>query len=217
MPEEDAYDKLRQGIQNLDPDLVRAGAEAAVKLGVSGEAISALTEEMRNFGEKFTKQECFLADLMLAADAMNSGLKILLSNVPKDKIHTMGKVLIGTVQGDVHDLGKSIVTAMFTASDFEVHDLGVDCPCSRFAEQAMKIRPDIVAASALMSTSMPMTKELIEYLTATGIRHEYKIMVGGAPVTEKYAKEIGADGYGRDANKAVGVARELLASRGQQP
>lgn len=170
-----------------------------------------MTETVREVGEKFGRLEIFLPELIMAGDAMKVCMAVLLSKIPKEGIQRAGTVLIGTVRGDIHDIGRTIVISMLTAAGFQVHDIGKDVPVSKFAEEAMKVNPDIVAASALMTTTIPMLKDLIEYFKAIGIREKYKIMVGGGAVTQKYAEEIGADGYGADAIEAVAVAEKLIS------
>lgn len=150
------------------------------------------------------------------ADAFTVGLGILKEKIPKEKVPKVGRVVIGTVKGDIHDIGKNIVATMLVAAGFDVFDIGKDVTIPMFAETAEKVKADIIAASALMTTSMTIQKDLIEYFRAVGIRDKYKIMVGGGPVTQKYAEEIGADGYAPDAIKAVEVAKNLLTARAKE-
>lgn len=212
MSKEKVFSRLRQGILNYDSEMTKKAAEEVVDKGIPIlEAISALNEATVEQGERFARFEVFLTHLMMTADALNAALRVLLPKIPKEKVPRRGTVLIGTVKGDIHDIGKTIVATMLTASGFEVHDLGKDVPTSRFAEEAEKLGPDIVAASALMTTTKPALKDLIEYFEAIRIRQKYKIMVGGAPITAAYAEEIGADSYAPDAVEAAKAAKKLVA------
>lgn len=208
---EDRFEELRLGILNCDSEATKEAAEEVIKRGLPPiEAIHVLRGAMRELGEKFATQEVFLADLMLGASAMEAGLTVLLKEIPREEVVQAGVVLIGTVKGDIHDLGKNLVITMLTVAGFKVHDLGKDVPISVFAENAEKLHPDIIGASCLMTTTMPMLRELVEYFKAMGIREKYKIMVGGAPVTQEYAEVIGADGYAVDAEEAVAIAKKLV-------
>lgn len=156
-------------------------------------------------------------DLMLAADAMKASVSVLnrkLSEMDK-RLVKIGTFVIGTVKGDLHDLGKNIVATMLSVVGFEVIDLGVDVPNSTFAEAVERYRPDILGLSALMTTTKPMQKDVIEYLKALGLRGKCKIMVGGGAVSKEYAEEIGADDYAPDAVSAVEVAKKLVARKGE--
>jgi len=137
-------------------------------------------------------------------------MKVLKPFFKEGDITSKGKVLIGTVKGDLHDIGKNLVAMMMEGAGFEITDLGVDVPPEKFAQQAQEIEPDIVAMSALLSTTMPAMPRTIEALQQAGIRDRVKVMIGGAPVTEKYAQEIKADSYASDAGSAVGKAKTLL-------
>jgi 5-methyltetrahydrofolate--homocysteine methyltransferase len=168
---------------------------------------------MRELGEKFQRMEIFLVDLMLAADAMKAGVSVLnrrLSELSEKPVKA-GTFVIGTVKGDLHDIGKNIVATMLSVAGFEVIDLGVDVSNSTFAEAVERYRPDILGLSALMTTTRPMQKDVIEYLKALELRDKCKILVGGGSVTKEYAEEIGADGYAPDAASAVEVAKKLVA------
>jgi corrinoid protein of di/trimethylamine methyltransferase len=206
------HEKLRSALLSFDVDLVRRTAQDVVASGVDPlQAVSATTKAMQEVGQKFANSEIFLADLMIAGDCMKSGMDVLLPMIPKGRISALGNVAIGTVRGDIHDIGKTIVITMLTASGFEVRDLGTDLAVSKFAEEAMKTNPDIVAASAIMTTTMPVMKDLVEYFQAIGIRTKYKILIGGGPVTQEYADLIGADGYAPDAVQGADVARKLVS------
>jgi trimethylamine corrinoid protein len=150
----------------------------------------------------------------MAAEAMKAGMEVLrpklLEKKEKGEEPTLGKVIIGTVEGDIHNLGKNIVIAMLEGAGFEVYDLGEDVPTEKFIEKAIEVKPDIVASSALLTPTMIKQKEIEEALKKAGIREKVKTLIGGAPVSEDWRKEIGADGYAEDAIKAVIVAKKLL-------
>ena len=216
MSKDEVLNKLREGLLGLDEDATEAAAVEAVDKGVDAlEAANVLTETIREIGEKFSRFELFLPDLLLATDAMNKALAVLEPELRKGEAEapSKGTVVIGTVKGDIHDLGKAIVGTMLTASGFKVVDVGKDVPNSAFLEAAEKYNPDIIGASATMTTTIPMQKELVEYLTALGVRDKYKIMVGGAAVSEEHAEDCGADGYATDAADTVKLAERLMKEK----
>jgi methylmalonyl-CoA mutase cobalamin-binding domain/chain len=143
---------------------------------------------------------------------MEAAVKVLEEHMPKEELESTsrGTVVIGTVEGDIHDLGLRIVASMLTANGFKVYDLGCDTQSLDFIEKAKEVSADIIAVSSLMTTTMPFMKDLIEALEAAGIRDRYKVLVGGGPVTEEWARHIGAEGYGKDAAEAVKAAKELV-------
>ena len=211
MSKEEILQKIREALFQYDSEAVKSVSQELIDKGISPlEGIDVLTKTAREIGDKFGRNEIFLSELMLAADSLMSGLNILISKVPKDQVQKAGSVVIGTVRGDIHDIGKNIVIAMLSASGFEVMDLGKDVAISTFAEMAEKQNADIVAISALMSTSIPLQKEIIDYFKALGIRDKYKIMIGGGPTSQEFADEIGADGYASDAASAAKKALELV-------
>ena len=212
MTKEEILEKLRASILKYDSDAAKNASEEALEKGVAPlEALDVLLETTRHLGEKFASFEIILPELMLAAEALEAGQNILTAAIPKESIQKIGTVVIGTVKGDIHYFGKDIVATMLRASGFDVRDLGGDVPIPNFAENAKKANADIVALSALMTTTMPVQKDVVDYFTALGIREKYKILVGGGPVTQEYAEEIGADGYAADAIAAVQVAKKLLS------
>lgn len=205
-------EQLKNAILNGDEELSEKIAGECLKAGMDPlEALEVVTKTARNVGDMFGRGEIFLTQLMMLGSAMKSATRVLAENIPPGKRQKMGKVVIGTVAGDVHDLGKAILGSLLVSNNFEVYDIGIDVPSSRFAEEAQKVRADIVAMSALMTTSMPAIKDTIDYFNALGIRQRYKIIVGGAPVTEGYAQQVGADGYAEDATKAVELVRKLVS------
>jgi 5-methyltetrahydrofolate--homocysteine methyltransferase len=165
---------------------------------------------MREVGARFEAGEYYVPEMLIAARAMQSGMAILKPYLQQTERKSMGKVVIGTVKGDLHDIGKNLVSLMLEGAGFEIIDLGVDVPAEEFVKQARELKPDIVAMSALLTTTMPSMRTTIDALTAAGLRNDVKVIIGGAPVTETYAQQIEADGFSPDASRAVNVALELL-------
>jgi corrinoid protein of di/trimethylamine methyltransferase len=163
-------------------------------------------------GEQFGGGEMFLPDLVLAGEALKAAVAVLEPEMQKRGVQrqTLGKVVLGTVKGDIHEIGKTLVGAMLTAHGFEVYDLGADVPFAQFAAKAREVGADIVGVSALLTTTMAGQRAVIKALEEASLRPQVKVMVGGAPVTRRWAEEIGADGYGEDAIAAVAVARRLV-------
>ena len=191
--------------------MARKTVEEAIVIGIPAlDVISMLTDAIREVGQKFRDSEIFLPELIMATDAMDAGMAPALAKLSKTEVPRVGSVVIGTVKGDVHDIGKNIVSTMLRAEGFEIHDLGKDVPSSRFAEEAEKLHPNIVALSALMASSTPVMGDVIEYFKAAGIRDKYNLIVGGAPVTREYAIEINADGYAPDAVGAAELATRIV-------
>jgi len=204
-------DKIREDLFNYDVEGIKVDVEKALNMGLSAlEIINVLSGCMREIGDKFARLELFLTDLMMAGDTMKAALEILIPKIPKEKAVSKGKIVIGTIKGDIHDIGKNIVSAMLTASGFEVYDIGKDTPPSKFLEEAEKVKADVIGASALMTTTMPALKDLIDYINAKGLRSKYKIIVGGGAVTKEYAEEMGADAYAENAVEAVKVIENLI-------
>ncbi len=160
-------------------------------------------------GDLFDAGEVYLPELILAADAMKAGTSICEAAFPKGTIKAKKKVIMGTVEGDIHDIGKSIVVAFLAANGFEVHDLGRDVPPDKFAEKAKEVGADVVGASALLTTTMEMQKKVVEAIKGAGLKGKVKIIVGGAPTSEDWAKKIGADAYGENATEAVAKIKKL--------
>lgn len=199
---------------------VLAGNDADIKMhvrellecGVNAKDIlnRGMLTAMEVIGGRFRDGTVFIPEVLLSARAMNEALTVLEPFLAKEKKDATGKVLIGTVRGDLHDIGKNIVATMLRGVGFDVVDLGINVTADDFVAQVEKHRPDILGMSALLTTTMPEMKKVIDLLAARGLRSEVKIMVGGAPVNEKFAHDIGADGYGADAGSAVDLAKTLL-------
>jgi 5-methyltetrahydrofolate--homocysteine methyltransferase len=185
--------------------------EAALKEGVAPLALvqDVMMPAMNEVGKKFEANEFFVPELLLAARAMKASLELIRPLLAASGIEAAGKIVIGTVKGDLHDIGKNLVAAMLEGGGYEVIDLGVNVDPAKFVRAVKEKRAGIVALSALLTTTMPAMKTTIDAIKTAGLRGSVKIMVGGAPVTESYAKEIGADGYSQNAAGAVTLARGL--------
>ena len=209
----DVLKKLKDSILEFDEDAALEAAKEAVAEGVDPvKAIGALAEGLNELGEAFEKMEVFLPEIMLASDAFKAALEVLEPELKKSRTEGTKAipVVIGTIQGDVHQVGKDMVATFLTTAGFDVHDLGVDVAPSRFLEEAKKIDAKIIAVAALMSTTRPVQKDLIDFLEAKGVRDNYIVLVGGGVVTKEWADEIKADGYGQDAIATVEIAKKLL-------
>ena len=206
--------KLKKTIIEGDEEIAGEASREALEAGINPmEAINKAAEGLQLLGEKFERMEVFLPELILAGDAMKVCTDVLLPHVKqKNAVATPAKVVIGTVSGDVHDVGKTLVGAMLSVSGFEVIDLGTDVPAKRFVEKAEEIKAKAIALSSLMSTSSYYQEEIIRYLKDVGLREKYYVVVGGGPITPQWAKQIGADGHGRLATDVPKLLKELLAS-----
>jgi 5-methyltetrahydrofolate--homocysteine methyltransferase len=171
-----------------------------------------LSEGIRGLGDRFSRGEVFLPELMMGSKAMKEGIAILIPELKKseESIAKSGRLVIGSVAGDIHDIGKNLVTLMMEISGFEAIDLGVDVSIDRFLEAVKEHNPDILGLSALLTPTMVQQQEVMLALTKDGLRDRVKVMVGGAPATQDWARRIGADGYAPDAVSCVRVASELL-------
>lgn len=165
-------------------------------------------------GEKFSRMEYYLPELIRCADAMKAAMEVLRPHLGKGKGgSSQGSIVLGTIQGDLHDLGKNIVRTMLEASGFTVHDLGSNVPVRQFVDRAEEHNADIIAASAILTTTMAYMPDLVKLVGETGPRGRFKVLLGGAPVTPEFAAKAGADGYGENAARAVQVARDLAGAR----
>ena len=205
-------DSLRDAIVALDEEQAVAVAEKVVASGIDPKmAIRyAIADAAKIVGEKFETGDYFLPQLVISGDLMDVVTKVFEKNMPKTEVEQKKIIVIGTVQGDVHSIGKSIVATMLKSVGFQVIDLGVDVPSATFIEKAKDLKADMIALSSLLTTTMPYQREVIDDLVSMELRGRFKVMIGGGPVTKSYADEIGADGYGRDAFEAIDVAKRLL-------
>ena len=207
----EALGKLSEAIIGYDVDGAVAAAEAIVEKGIDPVlAFDGMKESSGTIAEKFDSGEYFLPHLVMAGEAMTKAGEVLESALPQDSIEGKKGVVIGTVEADMHSVGKNIVAMMLRTSGFEVHDLGVDVKSASFVSRAREMKADIIALSSLMTTTRPYQREVIEELESLGLREEFKVIVGGGPVNEAWAEEIKADGYGKDAVEAVETARRLM-------
>jgi trimethylamine corrinoid protein len=209
------FSEMKRAVVRGDREACVELAKQALESGVDPtQAIQeGFAPGMQVVGKGFEDGTLFLPDMMLAAEAMKAGIAVLEKAMPASKAaeRRLGKVVVATVQGDVHDIGKNILRILLSTAGFDVVDLGRDVKVATIISEAEDENADIIAVSALMTTTMMYMKELIEELSEAGIRGDFKVMVGGAPVTQEWASEIGADGYEKDAFAAIRVAEDLLS------
>jgi len=209
--------KLKEGLLSFNPETFFARVNNALKEGMSPNAVfESLAEALKEIGKKFENGELFLVHLITAGDMAGRAISEILEPLLKAKRKqrkTLGRVVVGTVAGDIHDIGKNIVATMLFSEGFEIVDLGRDVSVEDFVRKVDETHADIVAMSALLSTSLDSQREVINALKTCGIRDKVKVMVGGAPATAEWARQIGADGYGADAMEAVRIAKKLLRKR----
>ena len=211
---DELFQKMAQSILDGDSDLSAALAQQAIDAGVDPlEAINqGFVKGINTVGDSFSCGTAFLPELVMAGEAMKTAVAVLEPEMKRlgSQRQMFGKVVLATVQGDIHEIGKSLVGTILAASGFEVYDLGVDVAIEKILGKAQEVGADIIGVSALLTTPMLRQKELIKTLEARGLRSQYKVMVGGAPVTRDWVAEIGADGFSEDAIGAVQVARQLV-------
>jgi len=198
------YDAVLAGDKKKAEEVTKAALAANVE--PSELAKKYIIPAMAEVGKRFECNEYFVPELLIAARAMKAAFQMM------PKLPSVGRVVIGTVQGDLHDIGKNLVASMLEGGGFEVVDLGVDVAADKFVDAAKEQDGTIIALSALLTTTMTQMKQVIGALQAAGLRGKTKVMIGGAPITQQYAEEIGADGYSDNASAAVGVARKLVAA-----
>jgi 5-methyltetrahydrofolate--homocysteine methyltransferase len=199
-------------LERGEDEKVRSLTEGALAQSVEAPTIlnEGLIAGMEVVGRRFGAHEIFLPDVLLAARAMNAGLKVLEPHLSQADVVTRGKVVIGTVQGDLHDIGKNLVGIMLAGAGFEVIDLGKDVSPEKFVDTARESGADVIGMSALLTTTMPVMRQVVSLLKKEGLDSSVRTVIGGAPVTEEYAREIGADAYGFDAANAVERVRALV-------
>jgi corrinoid protein of di/trimethylamine methyltransferase len=210
----DILQNLRDAVRNFDDKLAQKLANEAIETGI--DPVVALEEglarALREIGVRFGRGDAFITELIAAAQTMEAGAKILNEEIARrgDSREAIGRFLIGTVEGDIHSIGKNIVATMLSAAGFEVIDIGVDIPTHVFIEKVKELEPDILGLSALMTTTMVNQKEIIAALEKAGLREKVKVILGGAPITEEWVTEIGADAYGLDAGSSVQISLKLM-------
>ncbi len=211
--EAEVLQQLRKAILDYNSEAAAQWAKHAVEEGIEPlVALGALTDAIREVGDGFGRGDLWLPDLVGAADAMQAAMPTIEDAFQKSgtRRESLGVVVIGTVFGDIHTIGKSMVATMLTAEGFEVHDLGINVPVTKFVEAVKSYKPQVLAMSALLTTTAPQAKKVVDALKEEGLREGVKVMVGGGAITEGFAKSVGADGYDPTAPGAVGVARMLL-------
>lgn len=212
--EENVMKELSQAIKNYDTDAAEKGARKALELKLDPfeVIVKGLTPAIEEVGNLFEKGEIFLPHLVMAGDAMMAAVDILKTEMTSEQLASSrkGQIVIGTIKGDVHNIGKNIVGIMLTAAGYNVIDLGIEVEPSKFVEEAEKNHVDIIAVSALMTFTAQNMKTVTEYLEMEGVRKKYKVIFGGGPLNEKWAKEMGADAYAADASKAVAAVNQLM-------
>ena len=214
MQTEEIFNAMTQSILDGDSDVAATLAKQAVEMGIDPlEAINQGFVPGVNFvGDQFSCGSMFLPELVMAGEAMKTAISVLEPEMTKrgTERKVYGKVVLATVQGDIHDIGKTLVGTMLAAYGFQVYDLGVDVPIPTIVAKAREVGADIVALSALLTTTMVRQRDVIEALEDIGLRSKVKVMVGGAPVTQEWVQQIGADGYSEDAVGAVNIAKKLM-------
>ena len=206
MSEKKVLQDLVKGITDYDEEAASTAAEKAVEEGVDSiEAIEhGVAVGLKKIGEDYERGETFLPELMMGANAAQKALKVLLEHMPQGSDYRgQGRIVIGTVEGDIHDIGKNIVAAMLRANGFDIVDLGVDVSIQKFVDSVKKFKPDVLGMSALLTNTMPKQEEVIQALKRENVRDSVRIILGGVPVTEEWVKKIGADDLGKDAMDTV--------------
>ena len=192
-------------------DVAKASVEKALADGTDpGEILDAMVNAMGEVGQLFEEGEYFVPEMLIAARAMKTGMDILKPELVDADIQPAGKIVAGTVKGDLHDIGKNLVCMMLEGAGFQVVDLGSDVSPEAFVKAVNEHHPDFIAMSALLTTTMPNMQTTIEALKSAGVRDQVKVLIGGAPITDAYAEKIGADGYAPDASRAVKLAKALV-------
>ena len=206
------FEKLKNAILTYNTEEAKQAAQTIISSGIDPlRALKEVVGEATNIlHERFESGEIYLPHLIMAGDAMNAASETIESAMPKDAMAAKKVVVIGTVEADLHSVGKNIVAMMLRLDGFVVHDLGVDVKSSMFISRAKETNADIIALSSLLTTTRPYQREVIEELETVGLRKRFKVMVGGGPITAEWAKQIGADGYGADAVEGLEVARKLV-------
>jgi len=203
------FDSILEGSQKVTVAKVQQALDAGINPGVI--LNDGMVAAMAEVGRLFEEGEYFVPEMLIAARAMQNGLAVLKPHLASANVKSQGKVVAGTVKGDLHDIGKNLVCMMLEGAAFEIVDLGSDVTPEKFVEAVRSTGADVICMSALLTTTMPNMKNTIEALKTAGLRDKVKVMVGGAPLTDQYAREIGADGYAADASRAVALAKSLMA------
>jgi len=217
LTKEAALERLREAVAHFDVENVNHLAELALTEGATPyEAVmGGMARGMEIVGRKYQEGECFLPELLMAAETFKQGMNVFGPRLRYSATSSQGRIVIGTVEGDLHDIGKNIVSVLMEASGFEIFDLGVDVPSGRFIEKAKEISANVIAMSALLTTTLPQMKQVIETNRKSGVAT--KTLVGGAPLNDDVAKSIGADGYGRDAVEGARICKVWITGKALKP
>jgi len=212
MSEKEILQQLYESVLTGNSGGAVDAANQALDAGISPiKAIEqGMTPAIQEVGDRFGRGEMFLPEMVTSAEAMEAALEVLEPHFEGDEGAKKGKVLIGTVQGDIHDIGKNIVTALLKVNGFEVVDIGRDIPSTDIVDKAMDMGVEVIGLSGLLTTSLPMMRDIIQMLDDDGVRDQFKVIIGGGPTSQDYADEIGADGYGETAYNAVQLCNQLL-------
>ncbi len=215
---ESLFETLKSAVEDGEPDKAKQVAKELLKAEINPLKVieEVLSPTMEQIGESFDRLDIFLPELVLAAEAMQAATSVFMEHLKEstsERLKPKGKVVIGTVQGDIHEIGKDIVKIILEVSGFEVFDLGKDVPSIQFIEKAQEVGADIIALSALMTSTMPGQRDLIDLLVGLGKRKDYAVLIGGAPTTSAWQEKIGADGWAPTAVQAAKVALKLMEAK----
>lgn len=213
MDEEEILEKIKNYLINFDIENLKKECKEAIDKGISPYRIimDGMSKGMDIVGKKYEEGEFFLSDLIMAGETMKEGMEVLKPYLKESEIKKIGKVVIGTIKGDLHDIGKNIVATLLTAAGFEVIDLGVDISPEKFLEAIREYKPNILGMSALLTTTMIEMENVIKEIEKFGLRKDIKIIVGGAPLNEEFARKIGADAYAIDAVTGVNICKKWIS------
>ncbi len=214
MNEKEILQQLYESVLTGDSGKAVEAAQLALNTSISPlKAIEkGMTPAIQEVGDRFGKGEMFLPEMVTSAEAMEAALEVLEPHFEGDEGAKKGKVLIATVQGDIHDIGKNIVTALLKVNGFDVLDIGRDIPSTDIVDKAMDLDVEVIGLSGLLTTSLPMMRDIIQMLDDDGVRDQFKVIIGGGPTSQEYSDEIGADGYGETAYNAVQLCNQLLGN-----
>lgn len=209
------YEDLEESMLDGDDERAVEITEAAIADGMDPMDIiqKNMVPILDDIGEQFSRLELFLPDLIMAADVATAVKDVIASKLSKTDGESSGKVVIGTVQGDVHDIGKNIVATLMEVNGYEVHDLGNDVKPYDFINTAREVGADLICLSSLLTTSMPYMEDVLKTLDGLGVRDQFKVLVGGGPVSAEWAASIGADGYSEDANECIELCRKIMSEK----
>ncbi|HHW01638.1 MAG TPA: cobalamin-binding protein [Thermoanaerobacterales bacterium] len=212
MKDIDILKTIADNVVEMEEELTAKNSKKALEMNISPLTIinQGLVIGMNEAGRLFEENEYFVPELLLCSDAMYAGLKVVTPHIKKEETHVLGKVVIGVVEGDTHDIGKNLVKVLLQASGFEIIDLGRNVPARDFVDKAKQVDADLICLSTLMTTTMGEMKKVIELLKEERLRDRVRVLVGGGPISESFARNIGADGYGENAAGAVRVAKRVL-------